>query len=319
MDRTVVVIGCSTDRDYCFPLPITCLLWYDVVGYRPLAMLVGAEEDWLALPRAKLTLEALRHHGVSHRFIGRTEGYELHTTAQNCRQHAAALSFISDDAWIMPADADLWPLRRIYYHQHEGTKHRAVLYYANGDHFEGKDITLARTAKGWASQTIPTCHAVVRAADWRAMYQPIVDDVPGSIKKTLDAWLPSRTPVPGYDRGMFIWMSDQQVMTEGLCQQPWFPHGAPPAEMGPRVSGSVLFINRRGHPPVDRLCRSVDGGAKSVIWQEPPDPSKWIDAHIHKAPDSEAHWATLLPIIDALAPQHSEWARKYREEFTRCP
>lgn len=306
-DKTTVVIGCSLDRDYNFLLPLTCLLWRDLVGYRPLALLVGAEADWEARPHCQVAVDALGLHDIPHAFIGRAAGYPDHTTAQNCRQHAAALEriesadpgrrLLGDEEWIMPADADLWPIRPAFYHQHEGTPHKAVLYYANGDHFQGKKTTLERAAMGLGTQTIPTCHAVMRAGDWRRIYGLIPGDVAGSIKQSLDAWLPSRT---GREASFSLWMSDQQLMTEALCQQFWFP-------------SQVHMIERRGHPPIDRLCRSVPS-----YWGTGEfDPLKWTDAHMPKSPDSTENWKDALLIVDALLPHHSAWARAYHEEYAR--
>lgn len=300
-DQTIVVIGCSRDRDYSFLLPLTCLCWRDIVGYAPRAMLVGDENDWRDHCPTRVVVEALEHHRIAYRFVAVVEGYPPHTTAQNCRQHAAADSSIPDDAWIMPADADLWPLRHDFYHRHEGTQHRAVLYYGNGDHFQGKEVTIERSSHGLGTQTIPTCHTVMRARDWRAIYGFVRNDVAASIKKSLDAWLPTRAVVPGRDANMNLWMSDQQLMTEALCQQTWFPQMA-------------FSIERRGHPPVDRLDRSV-----LEYWGDNLDVSRWTDAHLHKAPDSDEHWRDELKILCAHLPQHVEWANAYREEYARVP
>jgi len=316
MDRTIVSIGCSSDADYNFPLPITCLLWSEVVGYRPLVMLVGSDEEWRQSRRLAVALEALLHLGFPPVFLGRIEGYPDGTLAQSCRQHAAALSWIGDNDWLMPADADLWPLRRQFYHQHEGTKHRAVLYYGNGDHFGGKAATLERAAAGLRSQTIPTCHATMRARDWRAIYRPIAGDIAASVKQSLDAWLPTKSNDP--DPNMTLWMADQQLLTDALCQQPWFPDtrlddrnefGAIKATT---LDQSVLFITRRGHPPVDRLCRSDRN------WPPFDVQHGWTDAHIFKAPDSEEPWSHEVQLIDALLPKHSEWARSYRSAYAEA-
>lgn len=301
-EKTYVAIGCSRDRDYSFLLPLTCLFWRDVIGYTPIAFLAGSSFDWQSTPPTNVVLNALVHDlvdGLAIRFIGAVEGYPEHTAAQNVRQHAAVVPVIADDAWIMPADADLWPLKKAFYHQHEGTPHRAVCYYGNGDHFQGKDVTMRRVAQGLRTQTIPTCHVAMRAKDWREIYSLDSAANPAAhIKRTLDSYIAARAP--GGDAGMDLWMSDQQIMTEALCQQTWFPQMA-------------LMVERRGHPPVDRLCRSV-----LEYWQEPFDPARWTDAHLHKSPESDEHWAYELQIIRALMPQHAEWAQQYRDEYVRA-
>lgn len=295
-DKTVIAIGCSTSEDYAFLLPLTALLWRDVVGYEPHVMLVGSSDEWWhANRRSALVAEMLRGCRLPFEFIGRAEGYPDHTTAQNCRQHAAASDFFDDVTWIVPADADLWPLKREFYHQHEGTLHKAVCYYSNGDHFRDKQEVLARAAEGLGSQTIPTCHVAMRARDWRAIYGLKRGDIAGSIKQSLDAWLPSRT---GREASMSLWMSDQQLMTEALCQQVWFP-------------GMALMVERPGHPPIDRLDRS------HAPWPRTFDAERWTDAHVHRQPWTDEHWADLSQIVAALLPQYVALASAYREEYVR--
>lgn len=297
LDNTVVVIGCSTTEDYAFLLPLTCLLWRDVIGYKPHAFLVGDLADWRTTKRSRLVVGLLKGCEIQHSYIGRAEGYPDHTLAQNCRQHAAASGRIEPDTWVMPADADLWPLRREFYHQHENTAYLAVCYYSNGDHFNDKWEVRTRAAQGLGTQTIPTCHVAMRARDWRTIYDLKRGDVAGSVKRSLDAWLPSRT---GRDAGMSLWMSDQQLMTEALCQQLWFPQRA-------------LMVERRGHPPVDRLDRS------HAPWPKQFDPSQWVDAHVHRRPWINEHWGDLEQIVATLLPHLAAHIRAYRDEYVREP
>lgn len=314
MSRTVVALGCSVDRDYNFLLPLTALLWRERIGHHPICLLAGSEESWRDCKRTNVAYEALVEHGIAHRFIGYAEGYPPHTTAQNCRQHAAALTQVADDDWLMPGDADLWPLWRAFYLQHASFTGRAALYYANGDHFQGKEVTLERAAAGLPCQTLPTCHAVMRGKDWREVYDVIPGDVASSTRKTLDEWFATRSKSSTHDDGMVRWMSDQQIMTEKLCRQPWFPSGAPPSGDGAHVIGEVLFINRRGHPPVDRLDRS-----HLHDWSTGPfQARKWTDAHMHKAPEEAAQWSATLPIVDACLPNHAEWARRYHDRYVEA-
>jgi hypothetical protein len=310
-DRTIVAIGCSTDRDYNFLAPLTALLWRERIGHQPLLLLVGSEDEWRADRRLSVCLAAITSNGFAHVFMGRLDGHPDHTLAQNCRQHAAALSTIAPNTWIMPGDADLWPLRRDFYHCHPGTLFKAVLYYANGDHFQGKEVTLDRAARGLGCQTLPTCHVAMRASDWRAIYGLTEGDIVGSVKRTLAGWFAGRAD--GQDANMVRWMSDQQIMTEALCQQRWFPNGPLPSQYGAVVAGMILVVNRHGHPPVDRIDRSVPG-----TWTQPIELDRWTDAHLHKAPDSDAHWANELAILRAALPAHAEWADDYRRLYVEA-
>lgn len=312
MSRTVVALGCSVDRDYNFLLPLTALLWRERIGHHPVCLLAGSEESWRDCKRTNVAYEALVEHGIAHRFIGYAEGYPPHTTAQNCRQHAAALTQISDDDWVMPGDADLWPLWKAFYQQHVNFRGRAACYYANGDHFQGKEVTIARSNEGLLFQSLPTCHVAMRGSDWRKIYDVIPGDVAGSARKSLDAWFASRNV--NADPGMVRWMSDQHIMTDVLCRQPWFPSGALPPGAGAHVVGDVLFIIRAGHPPTDRLDRGHphNWGAGPVAIRQ------WTDAHMLRAPDADENWRAILPVVEAALPDHVEWVRKYRDAYVEA-
>lgn len=310
-EKTWVAIGCSTTPDYAFLLPITCLLWREVVGYEPLVMLTGRSSKWFEGACSVVTDEMLEF-GPRVLWLDEAGDYSEATLAQNCRQHAAAHGDIVDTDWIMPGDADLWPLKRNFYHQHEGTAHKAVCYYSNGDHFTSKREVLERASQGLGSQTIPTCHVAMRAADWRTIYgltperaYQSGESIAGAVKRTLDGWLPGRVEVPGRDMGMHVWMSDQQLMTEALCQQFWFPDKA-------------LLVERRGHPPVDRLDRCHRHDWTARVDNLPLVLERWTDAHVHRQPWAPWEWSTLLPIIDMLLPNHSDRARAYHEKFVKA-
>lgn len=321
VERTIVAVGCSRDRDYSFLLPLTCLLWREHIGFHPVALLTASFHNWSEDPRTKVVLKAIIEKGFDYRFLGEIEGYPEHTLAQNCRQHAAALGDIDPDDWVMPGDADLWPIRRRYFEKHAGTALKAVVYYANGDHFSSREDVLARAAQGLRSQTLPTCHVAMRARDWRLIYSLKSGDVGGSVKQTLDAWFAARSEADP-DKNLTTWCSDQQIMTEAVCQQSWFPRGVldfqspfaenPTANVYMLDTGSARFVARRGHPPVDRLDRSV------ASWREtygPFDAARWTDAHVHRAPEEDGHWEDLLQIVDTMIPQHAAWARQYREAY----
>lgn len=306
---TYVAIGSSNYPDYQYLLPLTCLVWKNVIGFSPVALLVGDKNEWYDFPRNRVALEALEQHNIRHVFTGRAVGYGDATMAQNCRQHVTALAELHDDDTVLPADADLWPLNKDFYN-HSFDRYRATSFYSNGDHFLGKTAFLKAVALVKRSQTIPTCHVAMRASEWRKIYNLTPgEDIATAVKRTLDDWF-ARFPKDDFN----TWMSDQDIMTWKLCLQEWFPEGTPPHhDPGIHASGDVLFVGRRGHPPVDRLCRSVPS-----LWQMPFDPKAWVDAHMHKNPTALEPWAYALNIIEAMMPQHAEWAKNYHKAYVEA-
>ena len=312
MPNTVISLASSTDRDYEFLVPLTALLWKEHIGYRPVVYLVGTIDEWSGSTHA-VVLNALRGLGVERRFIDRLSGYGHSTVAQNVREHAAVNREISDEAWVMPADADLWPLRRDYYQQHETFGGRAVLYNANGDHFQGKAETDRRVREKIPYQSIPTCHVAMRAGTWRQAYRYASGDVRQAVCATLDGWLRPKFDDPAYhDPGFEEWMSDQRILTEHLIAQPWFPEfRVDDKNRHDRFDeGDVRFITRRGHPPDDRLCRSVPS-----LWSANYDPARWTDGHMHKASHRADVWQVTHPVLAAHLPARAAWANQYRDEY----
>lgn len=274
---TRAVLGCSHWRDYQFLLPMTALCWRERIGIEPVCLLTGNWDN----PRGRVTKGYLRALEVETHELGSLEGYEDSTFAQNCRQHAAALPF-PDEAWLMLSDADLWPIYREFYHQHEDFPGKFTLYYANGDHY----------------QSFPTCHQTARAKDWRELYRLKPNgDVAGQCKWTLDGYILPRiagkTPA---EAGWVAWMSDQWSSSEKIKAAPWFP-------------GGTRQIERAGHPPVDRIDRSV--------WPTGPlSITGMVDAHMPKAPNEETYWPKVRELLGLLLPARVATYSAFRDAYT---
>lgn len=293
-EKTRIVISSSHHRDYCFPLPITGLLWREVVGFEPIFLLTRDEGFWRSQEkRCGTALDALKSFGFAVEFCGQIEGYEDARLGQNAREHASVFDLPSD-LWLMMSDADLWPLARDWYHQHEGSRKIAACYYANGDNFVSKEDVLSRHDRGERFQTLPTCHVTMRVSTWRSLYgltpgEPIAM----ATKRTMDAWFAHLRSV---NRGFELWMCDQDIVTEKLCHQEWFPRDA-------------LMIPRTGWPPEDRIDR-CSWPARACI-------QGITDSHILKSPDQPGNWEKLREIVEQAIPDHVYALDAYRNEFLK--
>ena len=311
---TIVAIGCSTHWDYALLVPVACLLWKEVVGHSPVALLVGSEAEWKQTPLTSVALDAIRELGsigVGFEHIPTSDRYDAGTLAQSVRQHYAAASHVRWDQWVTVSDADLFPLKRDFYHQHDGRDEPAVCYFANGDCFQGKEEALS----GWAAQrpfqSIPTCHVVMRATTWRELYgygvlprEPEyarLGHVAAALYATLDRKLLPR--LEGKDprgRATEAWYFDQYYLTERLCRQEWFSDRA---LLVPRTSQT-----ERGH----LVLWELGGG-----WQEGIFDPSWVDVHVRHGVYDKRRWLPLLDAIRHALPSREAWARDYFERATQ--
>src|SRR3990167_2684359 len=125
-----VAIGSSHVHDYSFYIPLTVLFWRRI-NYEPIVLLNYSEGEWISKSHSGVALEALRWIGADIHFVGTVEGLSEATMAQCSRVHAACLD-IAEDTILSLADADLWPFRKEFYHQHDPARWDITLLYANG-------------------------------------------------------------------------------------------------------------------------------------------------------------------------------------------
>ncbi len=297
MSKTFIVGGSSVWRDYAGCVPLAALLWRHVVGFESFWYLIGTEEDWRKPPRNKVVTDMLDKWGIGYERVEPLEGYEVGTQAQNIRHHAACDPRWNADDWLMMTDADLFPMKRDFYHQHDRTSAKAVSYYSNGNNFISKENVLQIAERRGEYQDLPTCHLTMRVATFRDVYGNEGMTPRDSMKRVLDAWLrPRQEGKDPSGASWQAWMSDQRHATERLCRQSWFPQ-------------EVLFVPREGQPPVDRLDRS-----KLIDWDN-LNVNRWTDCHVIRPTTTEGNWQKVRPIFANLLPQHIEAIDKYREAF----
>jgi hypothetical protein len=269
---THVLIGADSCRDYQFLAPLSALVWRDVIGFHPVVMKVG---DWAEKKRGIVALEAMQRHGIDYVHVEPMAKYEPGRTAQQCRELAGCLP-IPDEEWAMPTDADLWPIRKEFYQQHYARPGRITAYYSNGDH----------------GSTLPTCHVTMQLRKWRQLYgvKP-GDDVTAACLRNFEEWLPKRR-FWKEDLNFALWMADQAIVTDKVFADP----------------DGYIGIERRGHPPVDRLDRGA--------WPTGDyDLAAYVDSHLLRPADQPEYWPRIRVLIEKLIPQHLDWACRYREEY----
>lgn len=273
---THVAIGVSSWRDYQFLAPMTGVLWRNRIGFDPIFLLSG---NWLDKKRGLVARTALHDLGFTCISMEDPEGILEATQAQNARQHAALLPLFNglEDTWLIPSDADLWPIRKSYFLHHEMPHDRPVVsYYSNGDH----------------GSTFPTCHIAMRVKDWRTLYPMTTPVWERQIEKSIQEWLPTRKFWKD-DTNFALWMSDQAMMTDKIR-----------AKYRPE---EIKCIERVGHPPKDRIDRGC--------WPAEYQVEDFVDAHLPRPADQPENWPRVLALFSQLLPEYTDWAVKYQEAY----
>jgi hypothetical protein len=270
---TRVVIGCNAVRDYEFLAPMTGLMWR-YVGFEPLFLLCG---EWSERKRSQTARRALLDWDMKTVMLAPSSRISDITMSQASRLVAAALPEIGAAEWLMPGDADLWPLTKDWYYQHYNGSD-VTCYYANGDHY----------------QTYPMCHVAMRKSNWlRALQLREGEPLESATEDRVVGWLARRVMLRD-NPGLATWVADQGVLTEAVRYM---------AAEGFKV----CYIEREGHPPKDRIDRAC--------WPVELRLRDKVDAHVLRPADQPENWPRVRELFVARLPQYAGWVDKYREEY----
>jgi hypothetical protein len=220
---TKIILGCDQHPQYVGGLPLTVLMWRELVGARSVCLLVGNPDEWLELPRMRFVCNKAREAGAELHFIGRGVGHRDATWAQVGRLYAMTLPGIDKGAeFFITSDADMWPLSAPFFGQRAFG--HVSLWYANA----------------YGGQKYPLCYVGATSDQWRKMMA--LDNKPfrQMLQERLDANLGRNEP-----DAMKAWCFDEVHFATCLtgCQN---------------SSSAVKLhkIDRHGGPPKDRIDRS---------------------------------------------------------------
>jgi hypothetical protein len=285
--KRFVSIGSTTDHNYSFFLPIIGSLWRRV-GYIPNFYLIGRKEDWED-GHASHVHAALSIQDFDYQFVDPVPGVEDATVAQSIRLYAAADDTFHDKDLLIPSDADILPLRKDFYCQHNLEEYPIASYYSNG--YPGEE-----------GKHFPTCHVSAQVGVWREFMHLNGD---GSrecmIKSFNDRNLlekikrKAENPKEGW---VDVWFEDEYSISEKIIKSQYYPD-------------RVQYIRRDGHPPKDRLDR-----AHPHHWDNIP-PNFYTDAHSIRPGWSDKNYPKLRALLRYVIPGALDWIDPYRELFRK--
>ena len=293
-----VVLSSDRNPDYLFPLPMTCGLWRERCGRKPLVFLVGEEQEWLEDPPAAECLAALADPAFGDaeiEFIRPADGYRTATTGQVVRLFAAQRAGLRAEDLLLTADADMWPLSRRYF---DRTPEANDLLLYGGDAYAHEPAF-----------KVPICYIEARAATWRNVFgvkegvglaaaiQSCLDDGLAREAHGLEA---AGAPADEVGQARFReWCFDEVLAGRhvgaavklGVCvgkvvqRKPSFWRNNSP---GAAVHGRIDRSDWRSPLPADRLATNGDQGL--------------IDAHLDRPGWTERNWGRYLGLLSVAGP-----------------
>ena len=293
------VIASDSNPDYSFYLPIVSLFWR-LLNYRPLVLLVGSADAWMADPRLCLAVERAREVGAELYFLGDFQNVRTSTAAQMARIFGALAPGVELDEYLLISDMDMVPLG-------------SWIDQAGGD---GLTVLYANAYSQSEYVHYPMCYVGARAAVWHDVVMGSYDAPTVDLSRLRAALAGALSQAPEDVDG--AWNYDERYLGARIAAWRERPDIAYPLDAQERVSAiihPVTLVDRdfsEGQWRIDRsswdetMARvrkrgSLDGAA---------------DAHLPRPGWTEEWWPRILPLLEMALPERFvRWVCEYREAW----
>ena len=220
----------DTNDVYSFFLPLVSIVWRKFIGYEPISLLYGSENDWLSNEKLRFILDNTKTTSRVE-FVAPVPPREIHAVTKISRFFACALSDIEPSDYILTSDVDMIPLNRGYFWQQDMSKKI---------HLFGADA-YSEIHKGIVPPKFPACYIGAKAEDWKDVtgisdkgfyeeFQPVMRIRSDELDDD-EMWVGSKIKHHEYFRGDVI--SNNGKYTKGECHliiRTW-PNGTPPGRI----------------------------------------------------------------------------------------
>lgn len=258
------VISSSHDHSYQPFAPMTILMWREVIGWDPILLLVEDEEAWSRTAFDRVMLEYLRQINADFRFIGKIEGYETAQQAQSSRQHVAALDLPEDDI-LMTADIDMFPLSKLWFHQHDATKWDFTLFYSNAYGNMNPPVSPPYHCTSYMAGTVKVWREIMGLKVTGEVASQLQSNFDKHLGRACDSWT--------------AWNCDEVFFGSRIKAWDGYPD-------------RCQMIPRYGGPPDDRVDRSNWPTTLSKTYL-----SSKVDAHCIRPPALAPNWKPLRELL----------------------
>ena len=113
------VVNTTNDNDtYSFFMPLSCMIWKKIIGYKPIALFVGSEVKWMSTRIGAFIVSESRKFAQVH-FISLKNKIQTSTIAQVSRLYAAAIPDLNNEDYIIISDVDTFPINRDWFYSND--------------------------------------------------------------------------------------------------------------------------------------------------------------------------------------------------------
>jgi len=271
-------------------MPITTLFWHEIVGYRTVIVLVGAEEDWQSDKAASLAVEFTKKlcPGTEFIYLENKTRYPAYILSQLIRP-LTALKYPND--FSITSDIDMLPLQKDYF---------KVTNVSKLHHFDPGVL-------GRPPYEIAMCYIGAIGSLWQKLLKAKNEDVaPEYIEKIVDKYK-GFDRVRGYagKKNKPFWGVDQMYLTEHILYSDEYKMN--------------LFkpADRDLDPKTNLLNDRVD----KVKWEfNPRKKGYYVDAHLvlnEPWNRSTRNWKIFKKLLKTYVPSEVADIVRYTDDFSK--
>lgn len=160
-----VLLSTTLDAKYGFFTPITTFLW-SLMGWTPVVVCVGTPKVWQESPLGHALIRAIIRGGGKIEYLAYNpllyRNYNPGQAAQISRLLAGFMDTIPEDAYVLLADGDMWPLQPLYFTIIDTSKAFSIM---NANDYRRKDRIY------WKSRRYPLTNVGALKTNWKHLVQ----------------------------------------------------------------------------------------------------------------------------------------------------
>ena len=275
-----VVLSCTPDSAYDFFLPIVVRLWRNRIGYEPVVVLVGTEEEDWSSGHSKVVYDEIRRNERIE-FLSGIPDFPSSLVSLALRYNVSAFDFDKDDI-LMIGDVDLFPVDRDFFHRYDSSKSPI------GHHYE-------EVHNGRYGQRYQAFGLSMPVRSWREVVGVTIGDLRGSTERFLKE--------SGVRDLLEAWKTDHQDTTYWNADETYV---------------TARINNSRFSNDVAKFPSSIGGKIPCrVKLPDKPNASDYVDVHCSRPGWTKENWPDIRHLLAQMIPEDLRWVDQYVDVYRK--